>query len=57
MVMLGAASPFLDISYESLEIGIKNIFGRKGEKIVQLNLDALKAGREFAIDHTPVGSG
>ena len=57
MVMLGAASPFLDISYESLEIGIKKIFGRKGEKIVQLNLDALKAGREFAIDHTPVGSG
>jgi indolepyruvate ferredoxin oxidoreductase beta subunit len=57
MVMLGAASPFLDIPYESLEIGIKKIFGRKGEKIVQLNLDALKAGREFAIEHTAVGSG
>jgi len=53
MVMLGAASPFLDIPYESLEIGIKKIFGRKGEKIVQLNLEALKAGREFAISHTP----
>ncbi len=56
MVMLGAASPFLDIPYESLEIGIEKIFGRKGEKIVQLNLDALKVGREFAIEHTPVGS-
>ena len=56
MVMLGAASPFLDIPYESLEIGIEKIFGRKGEKIVQLNLDALKVGREFAIEHTPVGN-
>lgn len=50
IVMLGAASPFIDISYGSLESGIKNIFGRKGEQIVQLNLDAMKAGREFAED-------
>ena len=56
MVMLGASSPFLDLPYENLEIGIKKIFGRKGEKVVQLNIDALKAGREFAIEHTPVGS-
>jgi indolepyruvate ferredoxin oxidoreductase beta subunit len=56
IVMLGASSPFLDIPYESLEIGIKKIFGRKGEKVVQLNMDALKAGREFSIEHTPVGS-
>ena len=56
IVMLGASSPFLDFPYESLEIGIKKIFGRKGEKVVQLNIDALKAGREFAIQHTPVGS-
>jgi indolepyruvate ferredoxin oxidoreductase beta subunit len=51
IVMLGAASPFLDIPYQSLENGIKKIFGRKGEKIVQLNIDALKAGREFAEVH------
>jgi len=56
MVMLGAASPFLDISYPSLENGIRKIFGRKGEKTVQLNIDALKTGREFALKHTPVGS-
>ena len=56
MVMLGAASPFLNISYTSLEIGIKKIFSRKGEKIVQLNIDALKAGREFAMENTPIGS-
>jgi indolepyruvate ferredoxin oxidoreductase beta subunit len=56
MVILGAASPFLDIPYESLENGIKKIFGRKGEKIVTLNIESLKAGRNFAIEHTPVGS-
>ena len=56
IVMLGAASPFLDIPYESLESGIKKIFGRKGEKIVNLNIAALKAGRVFALEHTPVGS-
>lgn len=48
IVMLGAASPFIEISYQSLENGIKEIFGRKGEKIVQLNIDALNAGREFS---------
>lgn len=48
IVMLGAASPFIDVPYQSLEKGIKDIFGRKGEKIVQLNIDALNAGREFS---------
>lgn len=56
MVMLGAASPFLDITYESLERGIQKIFGRKGEKIVTLNIEAFEAGRDFAIAYTPVGS-
>jgi len=56
MVILGAASPFIDIPYESLESGIRKIFGRKGEKIVNLNIDALKAGREFTEEHTQVGS-
>ena len=51
MVMLGAASLFLDVPYLSLENGIKKIFGRKGEKIVQLNIDALKAGRDFSEAH------
>jgi indolepyruvate ferredoxin oxidoreductase beta subunit len=51
MVMLGAASPFLDIPYTSIENGIKKIFGKKGEKVVQLNIDALRAGRKFAEAH------
>jgi indolepyruvate ferredoxin oxidoreductase, beta subunit len=59
IVMLGAASPFLDIPYESFENGIRKIFGRKGEKVVNLNIDALKAGREFSLQNsksTTVGS-
>ena len=48
MVMLGAATPFIDIPLSSLENGIREIFGRKGEAIVVLNLKALHAGREFA---------
>lgn len=51
IVMLGAASPFIDVPYQSLEKGIKDIFGRKGKKIVQLNIDALNAGREFSEAH------
>ncbi len=48
MVILGAATPFIDIALESIENGIHEIFGRKGEALVNLNLRALHAGREFA---------
>lgn len=48
MVMLGAATPFIDIAIESIENGIREIFGRKGADMVNLNLKALAAGREFA---------
>jgi len=47
IVMLGAASPFIDIPYERLEDGIRQLFGKKGEELVNTNLKALKAGREF----------
>ncbi|GET29534.1 indolepyruvate oxidoreductase subunit beta [Prolixibacter sp. SD074] len=48
MVMLGAASPFIDIPIELIEEGIRKIFTRKGEDIVNLNLEALRSGRKFA---------
>lgn len=48
MVVLGAASPFLDIPFEKLEEAVGILFGRKGEDMVKINIDALKAGREFA---------
>jgi indolepyruvate ferredoxin oxidoreductase beta subunit len=47
IVILGAASPFIDMSFVSLENSIRKLFGRKGEEIVEANLKALKAGREF----------
>ncbi|MCG8410538.1 MAG: indolepyruvate oxidoreductase subunit beta [Bacteroidales bacterium] len=48
IVMLGAATPFFNVPFESFEEGIRKIFGRKGEAIVDVNLQALRAGREFA---------
>ena len=48
MVMLGAAMPFIDIPIASIENGIRHIFGRKGDAVVELNLKALHAGRDFA---------
>jgi indolepyruvate ferredoxin oxidoreductase beta subunit len=49
MVILGAASPFIDMPYSSLENAIRKIFGRKGEQVVEANLKALKAGRESSL--------
>jgi indolepyruvate ferredoxin oxidoreductase, beta subunit len=48
MVMIGAASDFLEIDYEKLEKGVRFIFGRKGDDVVAKNLSAMKAGKEFA---------
>lgn len=48
-VMLGAASPFIDIPFSYLEEGVRTIFARKGDNIVEMNLKALRAGREKAI--------
>ena len=48
MVILGAASPFIEISFDKLENAIRNLFRRKGEEIVEINLKALKAGRDYS---------
>jgi len=48
IVILGAASPFIDLPFESLEAALRKIFLRKGEKIIQANIEALKAGKAFA---------
>lgn len=49
MVVLGAASPFLDLDYLLLEKAISMLFGKKGENVVAINLLAMKAGRDFAM--------
>jgi len=48
MVMAGAASVLLPIAYEVMQKGIRAIFTRKGEAIVEANLAALASGRELA---------
>jgi indolepyruvate ferredoxin oxidoreductase beta subunit len=48
MVMLGAASPFFNIPLENFEYGLKYIFGKKGDEIVNVNIKAFTMGREFA---------
>jgi len=50
IVILGAASPFIDMSFESLENAIRKLFGHKGEEIVEANLKALKAGRDYSVE-------
>jgi indolepyruvate ferredoxin oxidoreductase beta subunit len=47
MVLLGAASPFLNIEIEKIEDGINTIFGAKGEAIVEMNIKAFRAGLEY----------
>ena len=46
MVLLGAAAPYLDIDFSELEKAIRNIFGRKGEDVVETNIAAIRAGRD-----------
>lgn len=52
MVLLGAASTILGIEYHKLEEGIRRIFARKGEAVIEMNLKALKAGRKAAESKT-----
>lgn len=47
MVLLGAASPFIDIKVDEIETAIINLFSKKGEKIVNSNLEAFRAGRKY----------
>lgn len=47
MVLLGAAAPFIEIAPEKIEEGIRVVFGAKGEKIVDANLKAFRAGLEY----------
>ena len=46
MVLLGAAAPLLGIGTATLEAGIRDIFARKGDTVVETNLAAFRAGYE-----------
>jgi len=48
MVMVGAATHLLPIEADILEQFIRDVFERKGEKVVETNLKAFRAGIEAA---------
>ena len=48
IVLLGAASSILPLSDESLKKAIKSLFERKGERVVQKNIEAFEIGKELA---------
>lgn len=48
IVLLGAASSLLPLSDESLQNAIKKLFERKGERIINKNLEAYEKGKEIA---------
>jgi indolepyruvate ferredoxin oxidoreductase beta subunit len=48
MVMVGAASHLLPVSFDSLQHFVQTMFAAKGAKVVETNLKALQAGREAA---------
>lgn len=50
MVIAGAASVLLPLDYETMQKGIRAIFSRKGDAVVEANLAALEAGRNLALN-------
>jgi indolepyruvate ferredoxin oxidoreductase beta subunit len=48
MVMLGAAAGILGLELERLDASLDQLFGRKGEEVVRLNREALRAGENAA---------
>ncbi len=48
MVILGAASSFISMPFETLENAVRQLFSRKGDEVVGLNIQALRAGRAAA---------
>ncbi|MBO7596903.1 MAG: indolepyruvate oxidoreductase subunit beta [Bacteroidales bacterium] len=48
IVMLGAASKYLQVSFKSLENALEEIFKSKGAAVVDVNKQALNLGREYA---------
>ena len=49
--MLGAASPYIDMNFDSFKKALQAIFGNKGQDVVDMNIAALEKGKEFALNH------
>jgi len=54
-VMVGAASSRLPLSWASLEGAVRDAFGRKGESVVDMNLAALRSGRDTVAIEEEIG--
>ena len=50
MVLLGAAIPMLGIDHDKIIDGVRRIFARKGEAIVNSNLSAIAAGYQASCE-------
>lgn len=50
IVLLGAASSLLPLDEESLVQAIKTLFERKGERVVNKNIEAFNKGKEIAME-------
>ncbi len=51
IVMLGAASPYIGIDIDKYKEALQDIFGRKGQDIVNVNIEALEKGREYSLNY------
>ncbi|MBN3036720.1 MAG: indolepyruvate oxidoreductase subunit beta [Bacteroidales bacterium] len=52
IAILGAASPFMGLDQKRIEHAIERLFGSKGTDVVESNLKAFQAGRDFALQQT-----
>ena len=50
MVAVGASCAILGIDISVFDEVVEEIFGRKGEQVVQKNLDAIKAGYDYMVE-------
>jgi len=44
MILLGAAQKALGLDFDKLEAAVRRVFGRKGDSVVEANIQALKIG-------------
>lgn len=49
MVLLGAAIPMLGIDHDKMIAGVTRVFARKGETIVNTNINAVEKGYAFSV--------
>jgi len=49
MVLLGAAIPMLGIDHDKMIAGVARVFARKGETIVNTNINAVEKGYAFSV--------